>query len=444
VPLRWHGCDVAADAECATLTVPLDWSDPGGATIDLALARLPATGDRIGSVVVNPGGPGGSGLDLLSDDPFDSAVARRFDVVSWDPRGVGDSTAVRCGAKTVGPFLAADPDPDTPEEEATLEQRAAAVARDCGAADAALLPHLGTDDVARDLEAIRRGLDDGPLNYLGFSYGTQIGQQYAQFFPGEVRTMVLDGVVDPELGFTDFLMGQIDGFDRSFEADVAACRRAGARTCGVDDLAAAYDRVHDLVERSPLPAGHGRHVGPSELAVAATYVAYGSDGWRDLGPALAAAIDDHDGSQLWELAQGYYDFGGYGVYAAVVCTDTPPPTDAVAWKAFADRARAASPRFGGSVANELLPCATWPYRSTHVPAPIAAPGTPPILVIGNTGDPATPYSNAVSVAQHLTSGVLVTADIEGHTAYGVDDCVTRLVDRYLVDRRVPADGTRCG
>ncbi len=424
--------------------MPLDWSAPAGATVDLALARLPATGDRIGSVLVNPGGPGGSGLDLLESDPFDATVARRFDVVSWDPRGVGRSTAVRCGGRTVGPFLRADPDPDTPQEEATLEQRADAVARDCGATDGALLPHLGTDDVARDLEAIRRALGDEPLNYVGFSYGTQIGQQYAAFFPDRIRTMVLDGVVDPELSFTDFLLGQVRGFDQAFAGNVTACRRAGEHRCGVADLAAAYDEVRDQVERTPIPAGHGHHIGPSELAVAATYVAYGSDGWRDLGPALADALDDHDGSRLWDLAEGYYDLGGYGAYAAVVCTDTPPPLGAAAWQAFSDEARRVSPRFGGSVANELLPCATWPYRSTHVPAAITAPGAPPILVVGNTADPATPYSNAVAVADHLRSGVLVTAAIDGHTAYGVDDCVTRLVDRYLVGRTVPADGTRCG
>jgi pimeloyl-ACP methyl ester carboxylesterase len=442
-PLNWTSCDVATRAQCATLTVPRDWGDPTGPTIDLALARIPATGDRIGSVVVNPGGPGGSGLDFLAQNPVDTAVSRRFDVVSWDPRGVGKSTRLTCGADTVPPFLAADPDPDTPEEEATLEQRADAVAKDCAATDAALLPHLGTVDVARDLEAIRRALGDEPLNYVGYSYGTQIGQQYAHYFPKNIRSMVLDGVVDPSLGFTEFLKEQIAGFNASFDANVAGCRKAGPSTCGVDDLAAAYDKVQAQVEQAPLKTDSGDPVGPAELEVAATYVAYGSDGWKELGPALAKAVNDKDGTDLLELAQGYYDFGGYAAYAAVVCTDTPPPADPVAWKAFADEARRLSPRFGGSVANELLPCATWPTRSSAVPTALTAPGAPPILVVGNTGDPATPYGNAVAVAGRLGSGVLVTADIDGHTAYGVDRCVTRTVDRYLIDLTVPPSGTRC-
>jgi pimeloyl-ACP methyl ester carboxylesterase len=442
-PLVWKSCDVGPRTQCATLQVPLDWSRPDGTQIDLALGRVRATGSRIGSVVVNPGGPGGSGLDLLSDQVFSPEVSRRFDVVSWDPRGVGDSTPVTCGRATVGPFLASDPDPDTPEEQATLERLAAGVARDCAATDAALLPHIGTADVARDLEAIRRALGDRPLDYVGFSYGTEIGQQYAAFFPKRIRTMVLDGVVDPELGFTEFLLGQVEGFDRSFEANVQGCRRAGRGECGVSDLGAAYDQVRARVEQTPLRAGGAHRVGPAELEVAATYVAYSSDGWQDLGPALASALDG-DGSDLWDLAQGYYDLGGYGVYAGVVCLDSPPPADPAAWKVFADRARQISPRFGGSVANELLPCATWPVRSTSTAAPVTAPGAPPILVIGNTGDPATPYDNAVAVAKHLESGVLVTVDIDGHTAYGADDCVTRIVDRYLVDLDVPADGTRCG
>jgi pimeloyl-ACP methyl ester carboxylesterase len=443
-PLRWQSCDIGTGTECATLTVPRDWSVPDGPTIELALGRIPARGQRMGSLLVNPGGPGGSGLDFLAVDPMSREVSRRFDVVSWDPRGVGKSTPLRCGRRTVPPFLAADPDPDTAEEDATLESRADAVADDCAAAGADLLPHLGTADVARDMEAIRRALGNQLLNYAGFSYGTQIGQQYAQFFPTNIRTMVLDGVVDPALDFTQFLTEQIKGFDASFQANVDGCAAAGADKCGVADLAAAYDQVRARVEQTPLRTDGGDTVGPAELEVAATYVAYGQDGWKDLGPALADAIDHDDGSALWDLAQGYYDFGGFPAYAAVVCTDTPPPADPAAWKVFADQARALSPRFGGSVANELLPCATWAFRSAAVPTGFTAPGAPPIVVVGNTGDPATPYDNAVAVADRLESGVLVTADIEGHTAYGVDRCVTRIVDRYLIDLTVPAEGTRCG
>lgn len=443
--LDWRRCPGDAATQCATLRVPLDWSDPTGASIDLALARIPARGSpgrRLGSVVTNPGGPGGSGVGFVSSSPFDATVAERFDQVSWDPRGVGRSSPVTCARETAPRFLEADPDPDTPQEQVQLDQLAQQVSADCARTDAKLLAHVSTVDVARDLEAIRRALGDEPLNYVGFSYGTQIGQTYAGMFPDRIRTMALDGVVDPSLSFTEFLMGQIDGFDAAFDRDVAGCAAAGASRCGVADLASAYDRLHAQVETTPVPAGRGRALGPADLAVAATYVGYGSSGWRRLGPALASGLAG-DGSALMALADAYHDLGGYGIYAGVVCTDSPPPPTPAAWKQFADAARARSPRFGGSVANELLPCATWPVKPTGHPAPVTAAGAAPILVIGNTGDPATPLANAESVAHHLRSGVLVTVDRSGHTAYGSDGCVTGIVDRYLLDRTTPAAGTTC-
>jgi len=444
-PLTWTACQDAEHAQCARLKVPLDWRDPDGAQIELALARLPATGpasQRLGTVVLNPGGPGGSGVRFVQSDPLSPALARRFDQLGWDPRGVGDSTSVTCAEDRAPAFLEADPDPDTPEEQNELVALAEAVARDCDR-DAGLLAHMGTRDVARDLEAIRRALDDGALNYLGFSYGTQIGQFYAEMFPKQARALVLDGVVDPALSFTQFLDGQIEGFDASFQRSADACRAAGRRRCGVSDLTATYDKVRTRLERSSLVTdGATRRVGPADLAVAAISVAYRDDGWRELGPALADALEG-DASDIARLADRYHDLGSYGAYAGVVCTDTPPPPTPDAWKRFADEARVRSPRFGGSVANELLPCATWPVRSEAVPQPVSAPDAPPILVVGNTGDPATPLSNARSVASALSSAVMLTVDRSGHTAYGFDACATRIMDRYLTDLTVPATGSTC-
>ncbi len=438
--LDWQRCDLPRGGRCATLTVPLDWSDPRGPTIDLEVGRIPAEGERIGSLLMNPGGPGGSGLEFLSYDVPSTALADRFDLVSWDPRGVGASTAVRCGDAVQG-LVSADPDPDSAEEQGALDEAAAALSAECGAEDGALLGHLGTVDVARDMEAIRRTLGDEQLDYMGFSYGTQIGQQYAALFPDRIRAMVLDGVVDPSLDFEQFLIAQSVAFEDAFDRGTEACAAAGRRRCGVDDLDAAYQDVRATVERTPLPGGD-QPVGPAALATAAIQTSYGPDGWQDLGPALAAALDG-DGAPLWDLAASYYDFGGFASYAAVVCTDTPPPKGARAYQAFADRARAAAPRFGGSVANELAPCATWPAAPVGRPGPVTAPSAPPILVIGNTGDAATPYRNAVDVADALRSGVLVTARIEGHTAYMADGCVTDIVDAYLIDLEVPPQDTIC-
>ncbi len=438
--LDWTSCTQGAGLQCATLQVPLDWTRPDGEQIDLALARRPAPGDRIGSLLMNPGGPGASGIQFLSGGSTPDAVAERFDLVSWDPRGVGASTAVTCGTNASS-MLALDPDPDDDAEQAALDSAAAAVSGDCAASDLTLLQHIGTLDVAKDLEAIRLALGGEPLNYVGYSYGTQIGQQYAQMFPTNIRAMVLDGVVDSSLGFTDFLLGQTEAFDAAFEENADRCRDAGADRCGVRDLGDAYDEVHEMVEAQPLGSG-AQVVGPAELAIAAVMTSYWDDGWEDLGPALAAALDGN-GRQLRQLADSYYDFGAYAAYAGVVCTESPPPADATEFEAFADEARSRSPRLGGTVANEMLPCATWPVEAPREAAPVTAPGAPPILVVGNLRDAATPYENAVTVAETLESGVLVSVDIGGHTAYGVNRCVNRVVDAYLIDLAVPERDPRC-
>ncbi len=439
-PLDWAPCAFDSTIDCATLAVPLDWSEPDGPTIGLALGRISATGNRIGSLVTNPGGPGGSGLEYLAGLPLTSATGRRFDTVSWDPRGVGESRVVDCDSG-VDEFQSLDSGPDDAAEQEALERAAAAISAECGRDHGEVLAHVGTADVARDLEAIRRALDDGPLNYVGFSYGTRIGQEYAARFPDRIRTMVLDGVVDPTLGFTRFLTEQAVAFERAFEANARECAAAGPAACGVADLAASYDRVAAAAEAGRIPGSDGP-IGPSDVVVGATFTGYLNDGWRRLGPALAAA-EAGDGSELESLAQAYYDFGGYPAYAAVVCTDDSPPADAAAYREFAAAAVAAAPRFGAAVANEMLPCATWPVEATGSPAPPFSPDLPPIVVIGSTGDPATPFENAVTVAERIPNAVLLTVESDGHTAYGGTPCVDRIVDRYLIDAVPPAAGTTC-
>ena len=440
--LEWGPCPAGGDQlECATLPVPLDWSEPDGPTIDLALGRIRATGDRIGSLVTNPGGPGGSGLDFLASLPLTPATGRRFDTVSWDPRGVGRSQGIDCDSG-VDAFTALDSSPDDPAEAAALDGAAAAISSECAAsASAPLLPHVGTAEVTRDLEAIRLALRDGPLNYVGFSYGTRIGSEYAARFPDRIRAMVLDGVVDPTLGFTQFLTEQAVGFERAFDAGARACAAAGPESCGVDDLAAAYDRVLAGAEAGSI-GRPGGSFGPSDVVVGATYSSYLTDGWAELGPALARA-EQGDTTALEGLAQSYYDFGGYPAYAAVVCTDDAPPSGPEEFREFAAAAAAAAPRFGAAVANEMLPCATWPVEATTERTPPADPTLPPILVVGSTGDPATPFANAEAVAARTPNAVLLTVESDGHTAYGGTPCVDRIVDRYLIDLTVPAPGTTC-
>lgn len=440
--LRWSGCADAPDYECTTLEVPSDWSESDGPTIELALGRHRATGERVGTLVTNPGGPGASGLQFLFGGPLEPELTERFDVVSWDPRGVGQSTAFDC-EEHVAPFLALDPDPDTPAEQTALDAAAERVADDCERSNPDLVGAVGTDNVARDLEAIRLALGETKLSYLGYSYGTLIGQRYLDLFGSNVRAMVLDGVMDPTKGFTDLLREQAIAFDATLDRLFESCDRRA--NCPVDDLAATYDSVQRKVEEAPLPAGRHR-VGPAELETAAIYAGYDPSLWADLADALAtadASTDDSAGTELWNMAQSYYDLGGYAAYAAVECLDSPHPTGSEAYEEFADELRTLAPRIGGSIANEMLVCAYWPVSPDPVVGEVTAPQSPHTLVLGNRGDSATPYANSVSVAEALERGHLVSYDGDGHTSYGRSDCVDEAVHDYLIELIVPDDDPDC-
>jgi pimeloyl-ACP methyl ester carboxylesterase len=436
--IDWTGC--GGPFECAMLTVPLDYAHPDGPTVDLALIRRPAKdpSNRIGALLTDPGGPGGSGVDFVRGGfQLEGSAADSFDVVGWDPRGVGKSTAITCGA-TVPAFQQVDSGPDDAQEQAQLDETAKAVADECGQKDGALLAHVDTDDVVKDMDRIRIALGEDQLTYFGFSYGTLLGERYAQAFPDKVRAIVLDGVVDPSQDFVAFLKGQTVAIDAAMTRIFDAC---GAG-CPLTDAAATYDRVAAAVETNPLPTSGGRPLGPSELATGAIFVSYDPTSWDFFYQALDQA-DHGDGSGMFTLDQAYESFGSFTQYAAVECVDSPHPEGSAEFAAFAAEMKAISPRFGPAVANELLPCAFWPVPVVGHPADVAAPGAPPILVIGNTGDAATPYEQAVKVAQKLEKGVLLTYNGEGHTSYGKSDCVNQAVDDYLINLTTPPANTTC-
>jgi pimeloyl-ACP methyl ester carboxylesterase len=435
-PLAWTSCADHEGFQCATLQVPLDWSQPNGRQIHLALTRQRATGNRIGSLVANPGGPGASGLDFLYEKPFKSALLQRFDLVSWDPRGVGKSTALSCGS-TVSSFLDQDPDPDNAAEQQSIDDHAKAVADECGQKDASLLPFLGTNDVARDLEAIRIALGEPKLTYFGFSYGTFIGERYLAMFGDHVRALVLDGVVDPTQGLVGLLQGQTVSMDAAIGRALKDCTGG---TCATN-LLSEYDQVHQHVESQPLPADHP--VGPAALATAAIYATYDPQLWPDLRQAIEQGHDG-DGEDLWQLASGYYDIGDWTAYADVTCIDSAHPQGAAAYKAFVDQLQVSSQRFGGSIGNEMLPCAFWPVATKPVTGPVIAANSPDVLVLGNTGDAATPYQDSVKVSKMLAHGHLLTYHGEGHTSYGRNDCVDAAVHKYLIDLTVPPTDPDCG
>lgn len=427
-PLAWAPC--GRSLECATLAVPLDWERADGPTIDLAVTRIPADGDDpLGAIATNPGGPGASGNDFISGGLFSDELTERFDTLSWDPRGVGGSAPVRCDDDAIDDFVRLDTDPDTPEEDAALDEGAAAVAASCEAGSGDILPYVGTGSVARDLEAIRRAYG-APMAYVGFSYGTSIGLQHLSLFPGTMLGVVLDGVVDPTDAQTDLLRGQTVAFESILDEVLTD---AG--------MAAAYDELAAALEVQPLDAG-GDELGPGDLTTAAIYSLYAEELHGVLLDGLRDAADG-DGGLLLDLAEAYRSVGGFGLYQAVSCTDSANPVGGEAWTAFADELDALGPRTGAAVANEMRPCAFWPVPPTPIVGPVVAEGSGPVLVIGTTGDPATPVEQAEAVAATLAEGHLLVFDGPGHTAYLSSSCVQDAVAAYLIEGQVPADGARC-
>ncbi len=432
-PVTWEDCD--PEYQCATLTVPLDWNDPEGATTDIAMVRVPAADPerRLGSLWVNPGGPGGTGIGAAVLGRFPAVVAERFDLIGWDPRGVGRSSDLECG-DSVTAWLQADPSPDDRGERRTLNRTARAVAAECEAEDGDALPFLGADNEARDLEAMRIAVGENRINYLGYSYGTLIGARYAAQFPTHVRAMVLDGVVDPTRDHEQFYLAQAAGYERGLDAIFASC--LDDPQCPVDDPQAAFDTVAAAVEVQRLPGGeHG--LGPAEFGRASFFATYGEDQWAGYLQGLADAVAG-DGTALAEQAADYDLTSPYTSYAAIWCADEPHPVGAREWDAFVDRVVAIAPRIGAVEANELRPCAFWPAEPNRSMDPVVAPGSPPILVVGNTGDYVTVIDEARNVAATLENGHLLTVEADQHASGGIP-CADTAVGRYLVTVEAPAE-----
>ena len=432
--VTWESCGTA---ECATVTVPVDHGDPGGASIDLSVLRLPARGDRIGALFVNFGGPGSGAVDLLPTFPYPAEVRERFDIVAVDPRGVGGSAPLDCGIDPAE-LYAVDPTVEDDADADALVAISEAYAADCADARGELLDHVGTRDVARDLDLIRAGMGDERIDFLGYSYGTAIGQAYAALFPDRVRTMILDGIVDPAPSGIATAVQQARGFETALARWAAGC---GDRpTCDLDDPVAAVDDVLALAEAG-IPAG-GDEIGPGEVAIGLAMPLYTTGLWPVLDEAVTTALAG-DGSAMLGLAQQYLRLVDFSAYYAVSCLDSAWPDAPAEHLAAAQRAAAEAPRFGEAIVNDYLRCAVWPEEPDPL-GPITAPGSPPILVVSTTGDPATPHENAVAVAERLAAGVLVTRDGDGHTiVFQGDGCIDAIAVAYLVDEVVPPAGSRC-
>jgi pimeloyl-ACP methyl ester carboxylesterase len=453
--LDWTGC---GSYECALLSVPLDYAEPDGKTIDLAVLRVPATqrSRRIGQLVVDPGGPGASAVQYAAAGAlaFGPTVARYFDLVGMDPRGVGQSTPLEClSTGALDEFFATDPSPDDVQEVGALDGQARAMGEGCVAESGDLARHVSTVEAARDMDVLRAALGEPQLDYLGASYGTFLGATYADLFPKNVRRMVLDGAVDPSLSTIDLALGQARGFQTALQAYVEDCV-AGAGCPLGDDADAALARIRDLLDQldaEPLETGTDRRLTEGLATNGVIYPLYVKTLWPQLTAALSAAIERDDGAPLLALsdrlthrgASAYDDNSSEALYA-VNCLDHDDAIPSSRVPAYLDRFEAASPTFGRTFSWSISTCQQWPVHTGHVTKALHAAGAPPIVVVGTTRDPATPYAWAKALAGQLDSGRLVSRDGDGHTGFRQGNrCVDGAVEAYLVKGVAPRDGLSC-
>lgn len=453
--LTWERCRTTD--LCSTLTVPLDYHHPDGDTIELAVLKVPAARpeQRIGSLVVNPGGPGAPGTDYAAgaDSVFRAPILDAYDIVGFDPRGTGASDPVDCLTDDeLDAYTASDPDPDTPAEVADYEHWVEAFGAGCADRSPALAAHVTTVEAARDMDVLRAALGESAMDYLGASYGTKLGATYADLFPDRVGRMVLDGAVDLSVDSRTLSLEQAAGFETALRSYVQHCVDAGDCFLG-DTLDAGLTRISDFIDQvdaQPLGTDSDRQLQVGNAFYGMVLPLYSRETWPALDQGLQAAFDG-DGSLLLRFSDlynsrgsdGYTDNGSEAFYA-ISCLDDP-------WAIPASRVPAqyadfeeASPTFGRVFAWGLTSCGGIQVRATEHDRVIDAQGAAPIVVIGTTRDPATPYQWAEHLADQLDSGVLVTRDGDGHTAYNEgNDCVNRAVEDYLIDGTVPEDGLSC-
>jgi pimeloyl-ACP methyl ester carboxylesterase len=459
--LSWRSCGVPG-FQCASMKAPLDYAHPDPASdLNLAVARHKATGpgDRIGSLLVNPGGPGGSAIDYLqyaaSPGGFPTSVTSRYDMVAVDPRGVARSEPVVCLTnQQMDTFASTDVTPDDQSEINTLVTEDKTLAKGCEQNSGKLLRHVSTVESARDMDILRALLGDNKLTYVGKSYGTFLGATYAGLFPGRVGRLVLDGAMDPSVSSRESSRAQAGGFEIAFGAFAKDCVRHTGCPLGntsVKDAGTRLDRFFKKLDANPLPTGTSRNLTEALGTTGVIAAMYDQTAWPTLSGALSQA-NKGDGSGLLQLADLYYERDNSGKYAnlmyanaAVNCLDLPPAfTSPAAVERALPSFEKASPHFGNNLAWSSLTCAYWPVPATGVPHRITAAGAAPILVVGTTRDPATPYAWAQSLASQLDSGVLLTYDGDGHTAYGRGSaCIDAAVNAYLLKGTVPPDGKKC-
>jgi pimeloyl-ACP methyl ester carboxylesterase len=458
--IAWSAC--GKHLQCAQVAVPLEWSKPTGSQITLAIIRHLAGNPkrRIGSLFFNPGGPGVSGVDTVkaSGAELDNFGAGRFDVVSWDPRGTGASTHVRCFTNKNG--LANFWDhlgiPTTRSTSPAYLSKTIEYARRCGDVSGSLLPNITTAETAQDLDYLRELLGEQRVTYLGWSYGSFLGITYANMFPTRVRAMLLDGIVDPIpyiAGREPFLANNETDTDLVFKKFESLCERTGPSRCalaGREPVASGIDRLLERLRRAPIPApsAPGGKFTYGDLLTALFSMLRSPAVWPELAKDIYAA-ESGDGSALDIVAQNFRSPSGYELIepaAAIACADSPAQQPPQAWPQVIDRLTGVSFIYGPVLGWWLwAPCASWPVASANrYTGPWSASTKTPILLISTRYDPNTPFINGQRLEHLLGNAILLTHDGYGHTS--TEDpsaCVERAEQRYLVSLIVPKRKTVC-
>lgn len=472
-PVQWTPCrssnpaaKIPGGALCGKLAVPVDYDHPGNDIAALALIRFPATGDKIGSLVINPGGPGESGIEAALGvfQTLPKRVHERFDLVGFDPRGVASSRpAVWCNSDADNDRLRAEPQVDySPAGVARIEDETKQFVSRCVAKmGKKFLENVGTVNVARDLDAIRNALGDDKLTYLGYSYGTRIGSAYAEAYPQRVRAMILDGAVDPNADPIEADLRQAKGFQDAFNDYAADCAKDSNCPLGTDP-AKAVDVYHSLVDplvdpnnlqvSRPAHTTDPRGLSYSDAIVGTIMALYSPNLWHHLTDGLAELADDR-GDTLLQLADMYMRRDSHGHYTnatdarvATNCVDQPPITDRAKIIDEDRRSREVAPfmsygKFTGDA--PLGTCAFWPVPPTSKPHAVSAPGLVPTVVVSTTHDPATPYKAGVDLANQLHGSLLTFNGTQHTVVFQGDSCIDDYVTAYLIGGTTPPSGAKC-
>jgi len=462
-PPVWGNCErFVSDAylpraQCTTVPVPIDEANPTGAQANLAVIRIPASGDRIGVLLMNPGGPGASAVDSVvsfADTLSDTAIAEHFDLVGFDPRGVGHSTPeLRCRTDAERDAWRREPMVDySPAGVAAIEAISKGFAQKCAdRLGTQFLAGVGTASAARDMDAVRAALGEEKINYLGFSYGTELGTAYLERFPERVRTMVLDGAIDPTQDPLVSVVEQMAGFQVAFNDYAADCATSPACPLGTDPaqfVTRYHQLVHPLVAK-PAATSDPRGLSYSDAITGTVNALYTPQYWKYLTSGLLGLQRGDVADDLLLLADDYEgrdDDGRYGsgqdAFNAIRCVDSPTPADPAAWAEADRQIRQRAPflsygQFTGFAPRDM--CAFWPVGPTSSPHQAAPAPAGSVVVVSTTRDPATPYQAGVDLARQLAAPLLTYDGTQHTVVFDGNSCVDDAVTRYLVDRTVPGN-----